>query len=211
LLRYSAGSSWPLVGAPNDQTFDSHGVRIHYVEEGRGEPVILIHGFTSSVERQWMNTGVFSALAKRYRVIAFDNRGHGKSGKPHDPKQYGREMGQDAIRLMDFLRIQRAHLVGYSMGSAIAAQLLALHPERLTTLTVGGAPGRFAWTAEDARPAESEAAEYESGNLRPLALRLWPTNAHPPQKNNSSNGRRRGKQLRTSWPWPPYAVVGATS
>lgn len=150
------------------------------IEDGTGEPVILVHGFTGSLDRGFIDSGVVSALAQHYHVIALDNRGHGKSGKPHDPKQYGREMGQDVIRLMDHLRIQKAHLVGYSLGGVISAQLLALHPERFITATVAGAPPRFVWTAEDKRRVDAEASAYETGDLRPLALRLWPTDGPPP-------------------------------
>jgi pimeloyl-ACP methyl ester carboxylesterase len=89
--------------ALEDKYFDSAGVNIRYVEQGAGEPVILLHGFTSNIERAWIDRGIFAELAKTNRVIAFDSRGHGKSGKPHDPAQYGREMGQDVIRLMDYL------------------------------------------------------------------------------------------------------------
>ena len=91
------------VGA-DDRFFDSGGVKIHYIVEGQGEPVVLIHGFTADIDKNW-RTGfaigsdsiqpgprIIEALAKNYRVIALDNRGHGKSDKPRDPKQYGIEM-----------------------------------------------------------------------------------------------------------------------
>src|SRR5579884_1932607 len=76
--------------------FDSNGVKIHYVVQGKedGEPVLLIHGFTLNGERQW--APVLKALAKDYRVIAMDCRGHGASEKPHDPGKYGLEMTRDA-------------------------------------------------------------------------------------------------------------------
>src|SRR5262245_35775796 len=69
--------------------FDSDGVKIHYVVQGKedGEPVLLIHGFSANIERQW--EPVLKVLAKDYKVIALDCRGHGGSDKPHDPKKYG--------------------------------------------------------------------------------------------------------------------------
>src|SRR5204862_320240 len=70
-----------------------------------------------------------------------DCRGHGKSDKPHEPGKYGVEMVEDVVRLMDHLRIKRAHIVGYSMGSMITAKLLVTHPERLITATLGGGTG----------------------------------------------------------------------
>ena len=86
-----------------DQFFDSKGVRIRYVVQGEGEPVVLMHGNGGRLEA-WVDTGVMPNLARSYRVIAFDARGHGKSGKPHETSAYGREMGLDAIRLLDHLR-----------------------------------------------------------------------------------------------------------
>ena len=128
-----------LATAAEDQFFDADGVRIRYVIEGEGEPVLLIHGFSVSVELQWYQPGIFAELAKQYRVIALDNRGHGKSDKPHDPDAYGLEMVKDIVRLMDHLDIRQAHVVGYSMGGFITNKLLATHPERVLTATLGGA------------------------------------------------------------------------
>ncbi len=137
----------PLAGAyaakpqptENDQFFDSNGVRIHYVVRGKGEPVLLIHGFAANIGMQWAQPGILNALARDYQVIALDNRGHGFSGKPHDPRKYGAEMVEDAVRLLDHLHIKKAHVVGYSMGAIITAKLLTTHPERLRTATLGGA------------------------------------------------------------------------
>lgn len=127
-----------------DNFFDSNGVKLRYVVEGSGgEPVILIHGFTVNLDRQWRAPGIIAALAKDHQVIAYDNRGHGKSDKPHDPKQYGQEMVEDAIRLMDQLKIKKAHVVGYSMGAMITNKLLTSHPERLLSATLGGSAGRL--------------------------------------------------------------------
>src|SRR5262245_60178433 len=104
-----------------DKSFDSNGVKIRYTDQGKGEPVLLIHGFGANAEMQWALPGVVKDLAKDYRVIAYDNRGHGKSDKPHDPKKYGAEMVEDAVRLLDHLKIKKAHVVGYSMGAIITA------------------------------------------------------------------------------------------
>jgi pimeloyl-ACP methyl ester carboxylesterase len=142
----------PGAGRAEEGSFDSNGVKIHYVVEGRGEPVLLIHGFTSDAQGQWVAPGIFKALAKDYRVIALDNRGHGKSDKPHDPKQYGLEMVEDAVRLLDHLKIDRVHVVGYSMGGMIACKLLVTHPDRLLTVTLGGSGGY----REGALPARVE-------------------------------------------------------
>src|SRR5262245_1587715 len=85
----------PLSGQTTDKWFSSNGVQIRYVEQGVGEPVLLIHGYTRSIETNWIEPGIFQNLAKDHRVIAFDLRGHGKSGKPTDPAAYGADLVQD--------------------------------------------------------------------------------------------------------------------
>ena len=90
--------------APPDQFFDSSGVRLRYVEQGQGR-IVLMHGYTGTLDRHWINNGVFANLAKEHRVVAFDLRGHGKSGKPHDPPAYGETMAGDVVRLLDHLKI----------------------------------------------------------------------------------------------------------
>jgi pimeloyl-ACP methyl ester carboxylesterase len=118
--------------------FDSNGFKIHYTIEGRGEPVLLIHGFSVSAKIQWGMPGIIKALTKDYRVIAPDLRGHGKSDKPSDAKDYGVEMVEDLVRLLDHLKIKKAHVVGYSMGAIITGKLLVTHPDRLLSATLGG-------------------------------------------------------------------------
>jgi len=126
--------------------FEANGVRLHYVEAGHGTPVILVHGLAFNHAFEWKLSRVFQKLSKRYRVIALDNRGHGKSGKPHDPAQYGMEMVEDVVRLMDHLGIAKAHVVGYSLGGFITLKLALTHPERL----LSAAPCGAGWTANPA-------------------------------------------------------------
>jgi pimeloyl-ACP methyl ester carboxylesterase len=118
--------------------FDSKGVKIHYLVEGKGEPVVLIHGLESSAAINWELPGTVRLLASRYQVIAFDCRGHGQSGKPAGEDQYGVEMAEDVARLMDHLKIEKAHLVGYSMGGMIAMKVIVLHPDRVLSGVLGG-------------------------------------------------------------------------
>ena len=116
----------------------SDGVKIHYLEAGTGSPVVLIHGYTGTAEGNWFSNGVAEALAKNHHVIAIDCRGHGKSEKPHDTTKYGKQMVRDVLKLMDHLKIQKAHVHGYSMGGFIVSQLLAMAPERFITASFGG-------------------------------------------------------------------------
>lgn len=127
-----------LSGRAEDFFFNSSGVRIHYTVEGKGEPVVLIHGAFVDLEWNWVEPGITKALADHYQVIALDNRGHGRSDKPHDAQQYGMNMVLDVIRLLDQLKVQKAHIVGYSMGGLITSILLTEHAERVRTATIGG-------------------------------------------------------------------------
>ncbi len=163
--------------------FDSAGVRLRYVERGRGEPVVLVHGFSSHVERQWVQTGVFGKLSERYRVTALDGRGHGQSGKPHDPGQYGPQAAQDVPRLLDHLGLPRAHIVGYSLGAILNHYLVTRAPERFQTCVLAGATGRFRWNDELQRRLEEEAAEMEQGSQRSQILRLWPRDQPQPTED----------------------------
>jgi pimeloyl-ACP methyl ester carboxylesterase len=130
------------VAAPSlraeDKSFDSKGVKIHYVVEGKGEPVVLIHGFAADVVTNWRLPRIMQELAKDYQVIALDCRGHGKSGKPHDAKQYGKAMADDLARLLDHLKIKKAHVIGYSMGGGVAMVFAMEHPDRTQSATIGG-------------------------------------------------------------------------
>jgi len=122
------------------QSFESNGVRIAYVDEGEGEPILLIHGFASSVAANWIDPQWVRTLTQAgRRVIAYDNRGHGQSEKLYEPERYGApEMAEDARRLLDHLGIDRADVLGYSMGARIAAFLTFAHPERVRSVIFGG-------------------------------------------------------------------------
>ena len=122
------------------QSFDSDGVRITYLDEGEGEPILLIHGFASNVAANWIDPQwVRTLMQAGRRVIALDNRGHGESDKLYEPERYGApEMAEDARRLLDHLGIERADVLGYSMGARIAAFLVFAHPERVRSVIFGG-------------------------------------------------------------------------
>ena len=123
---------------PSDQTFDSRSVKIHYVVQGKGQPVVLIHGLYSSAFINWQIPGTMDLLSKNYQVIALDLPGHGQSDKPQDNAAYGLELVEDIVRLLDHLGIKKAHVVGYSMGGMIAARFLASHQDRALSGVLGG-------------------------------------------------------------------------
>ena len=174
-----------LVGIPaaviaQDRYFVSDGVRIRYVEQGTGEPIVLLHGLGGSVE-SWSTVGILQDLARDHRVIAFDARGHGKSDKPHDPKQYGRQMALDVVRLLDHLGIPRAHVVGYSLGGMLTSQLLTLRPDRFITATLVAGGGRFGVSPDEKREMEQQAREVEAECVsRSLIIALAPADMPQP-------------------------------
>jgi pimeloyl-ACP methyl ester carboxylesterase len=127
----------PAQNPTTPRLFTSDAVQIRYLEEGSGEPVLLIHGLGGRLEN-WTADGFLAGLAAAgFRVIAYDARGHGESSKPHDSDRYGDEDVADVLRLLDHLSIERAHVIGYSRGSWIASELVAQHPDRVSSVVYG--------------------------------------------------------------------------
>jgi pimeloyl-ACP methyl ester carboxylesterase len=124
--------------------FNSNGVSIAYIDiapdEGHGDPILLIHGFASNHAVNWVNTLWVKTLTKAgYRVIALDNRGHGESEKLYRPEDYDSYvMAEDARRLLDHLEIERADVMGYSMGARITAHMALASPQRMRSVILGG-------------------------------------------------------------------------
>ncbi len=137
-LAFHSQLGFAVAARPMAQTFDAKGVKIRYFVEGNGEPVVLIHGLYSNAQINWQLPGMCGLLAKNYQVISLDVRGHGGSDKPDNDESYGVEMAEDVIRLLDHLKIKKAHIVGYSMGGMIAVKLMVRHPERVLSGTLGG-------------------------------------------------------------------------
>lgn len=108
--------------------------------DDREESIVLIHGFASTYAVNWLFTQWVKALTEDgRRVIAFDNRGHGRSEKLFDPKAYAfGEMADDVGRLLDHLRVEEADVMGYSMGARIATQFAIDQPDRVRALILGG-------------------------------------------------------------------------
>jgi pimeloyl-ACP methyl ester carboxylesterase len=141
--------------------FDSNGVRILYEVSGQGMPVILLHGFGESLEK-WRETGVTKILEINFKVIAIDTRGHGGSDKPYGAGSYGTELASDIVRLMDHLHIDKAHIVGYSMGALIALDFALLHQQRAISVILVGA----GWNPPEALDGFRRQAEaFENGKV----------------------------------------------
>jgi pimeloyl-ACP methyl ester carboxylesterase len=121
-------------------SFHNGPVEIAYLDEGEGDPILLVHGFASSRNVNWVYPAWVSELKKNgRRVVAIDLRGHGESSKLYDPAEYSIEMlAGDVIALMDHLKIDRADMMGYSMGGRTTAYLARYQPARLRSAILGG-------------------------------------------------------------------------
>ncbi len=123
-----------------DRKFNAGPVELAYLDEGDGDPIVLVHGFASSKEVNWVHPGWVSTLTRAgRRAIALDNRGHGASTKLYDPALYHTDLMVDDIRaLLDHLGLARADVMGYSMGARNTAFLARAHPDRVRSAILGG-------------------------------------------------------------------------
>jgi pimeloyl-ACP methyl ester carboxylesterase len=145
-------------------SFHNGAVEIAYLDEGGGDPIVLVHGFASSKNVNWVYPAWVSELKKNgRRVVAIDLRGHGDSSKLYEPEQYSIEiMADDTLKLMDHLKIDRADMMGYSMGGRITAYLARYQPARLRSAILGGIGIGM---IEGGGPGENVAAALEAPSL----------------------------------------------
>jgi pimeloyl-ACP methyl ester carboxylesterase len=125
--------------------FRHDNVEIAFLDEGEGDPIVLVHGFASNAAVNWVQPGWFTFLKQAgRRVIALDNRGHGASTKLYDPAAYHSAlMAADVAALLDHLGLGRADVMGYSMGARITAFLALQNPQRLRSAVFGGLGSRL--------------------------------------------------------------------
>ncbi|MGE5535405.1 MAG: alpha/beta fold hydrolase [Acidobacteriota bacterium] len=121
-------------------SFKSGDIEIAYLDEGEGEPIVLVHGFASNKNVNWVFPNWVATLTRAgRRVIALDNRGHGQSSKLYNPAEYHIGlMANDVRALLDHLDITRADVMGYSMGGRITAFLALDQPDRVRSAILGG-------------------------------------------------------------------------
>ncbi|MCA9261046.1 MAG: alpha/beta fold hydrolase [Planctomycetales bacterium] len=176
-LVFVPGGELARAERPPNAYFDSAGVKLRYVDVGAGPPLVLVHGFAVNIEVQWSKT--LTSLAKDFRVIALDCRGHGLSGKPHDAAAYGLEMVEDVVRLLDHLQIEQAHLMGYSMGTLIVSRVAAAHPDRIRSVVLAGGGVELDAKLQDSlgELADSLATNH---SMAPLIRELTPPGQREP-------------------------------
>ena len=121
-------------------TFAHGPVDLAFLDEGEGDPIVLVHGFASNKEINWVMPGWVSTLRRAgRRAIALDNRGHGASTKLYDPAEYAIEkMAGDVVALLDHLGLPRVDVMGYSMGGRVTGFLAAKHGSRLRSAVIAG-------------------------------------------------------------------------
>src|ERR1700757_2672763 len=149
-------------------SFKNGAVEIAYLDEGEGAPILLVHGFASTKNVNWVYPTWVSDLRKNgRRVIALDNRGHGESAKLYDPEEYSIPMmASDVVALMDHLDIARADVMGYSLGARMAAWLGLNQPERLRSAILGGIGMAM---VDGGGPGENVAAALEAPSLEEVS------------------------------------------
>jgi pimeloyl-ACP methyl ester carboxylesterase len=160
-------------GAPELRRFSSDGVEIAFIDvqphgPDPGEPILLIHGFASNHRINWVNPRWVETLTQAgRRVVAFDNRGHGESEKLHAPDDYRADlMVRDAANLLAHLGVERADIMGYSMGARIASFLALAEPGLVRSLVLGGLGDRL---VRDTGLPETIAEAMEASSLDSLA------------------------------------------
>jgi len=164
---------------------DAGGTELYYERAGEGEPMLLIQGM-SGTHLAW-GRPFLSELESSFDCIVFDNRGMGRSGKAELP--FGVvEMAGDAVALLDALGIEAAHVVGISMGGAIAQELAISHARRIRTLTLGatfcGGPEASLMAPED---LQMLGAAHASGEREKVFRAMWEINASPAHRADDSN------------------------
>lgn len=120
------------------ETFDSGGQTLAYTTRGEGPTLVLVHGFQGTAASHWDFPGTIDRLARDFRVVALDCRGHGRSSKPTSPEDYGQAMVDDVANLLDHLGEERVYLAGFSMGAWISLKFAATNPERVQALAIAG-------------------------------------------------------------------------
>jgi pimeloyl-ACP methyl ester carboxylesterase len=146
-----------------------NGVRLYYEDAGSGTPMMFVHEFAGESTSWALQVRFFG---RRYRTIAFNARGYPPSDVPEDPLLYSQDHAVEDIRgVLDHLQIEKAHVVGLSMGGFAALHFGLLHPERALSLVVAGAGYGSKIEERDAfrRDCATMASRFESQPMKDVA------------------------------------------
>jgi pimeloyl-ACP methyl ester carboxylesterase len=173
---------------PKIKTAD--GVNLYYEESGAGTPVIFVHEFAGDF-RTWEPQ--LRRFARSHRCVTYSQRGYPPSDVPDDPARYGQDIARgDVIALMDALAIDKAHVVGHSMGAYTALHVGMRHPQRCISVTAAGCgwgslPDLAARQAMRAQAAEN-AKMFSDNSMAKAAALYADTATRQPQKNKDPRG-----------------------
>ena len=180
----SPSTAGPALLTAAHQELTAADVTLRYRDAGTGDPLILIHGYSAALESM---TGIAGALPPQYRTVALDVRGFGRSSKFAEPARFGLLLVDDVVRLMDHLKIARAHVLGHSMGALIAANVAARYPDRVSSAVLVAGPF-YADEATFTHETSRWVTDLESGaGLKNFILWLFP--AWQPQMADMFNAR----------------------
>lgn len=167
-----------------DQELTAADVTLRYRDAGAGDALILIHGYSAALESMG---GIAGALPPQYRTVALDVRGFGRSSKFAEASRFGQLMVDDVVRLMDHLKIARAHVLGHSMGALIAANVAARYPDRVSSAVLVAGPF-YADEATFTHETSRWVTDLENGaGLKNFMLWLFP--AFKPQMADMVNAQ----------------------
>ncbi|AKJ03596.1 Alpha/beta hydrolase fold protein [Archangium gephyra] len=128
LLITLLGPAVVLAQTPTTGHAPVNGLKMYYEIHGKGDPIVLLHGSFMTITNNW--TGLMPRLAKSRRVIAVELQGHGRTADI--PRDFSYEnLADDVAALLDYLKIERADVLGYSMGGGVAMQVAIRHPEKV--------------------------------------------------------------------------------
>jgi pimeloyl-ACP methyl ester carboxylesterase len=179
---------------------DINGLEMYYEVHGSGPPLVLLHGSLVTIDLNWSQ--VIPTLAKTHQVIAIEQQGHGHTGDIDRPLSY-EQMADDTAKLLRFLEVENADIVGYSMGGTTALQLAIRHPGLVRKLVVISAQfGPDGMYPEGLAGVEHLTPELFTGSGLPEAYA-----AVAPDPDGWAGLVARVQQLVTGFEgWPPDAI-----